>query len=385
MPLRTRDHQYAQLKGWTGHYTDLDADVTIGLIVADCLQGNSPQALQAFGQRFAAKGDRRIGFYTLLAAAPLFIQRDHPYRWHTTGDVKFNVLTDHPKNPLARYLAHYNDALQSGHNKEMAPLPGRKDSFVNRLAEFYDLYTGWTHGRQPQRERTLTYIKNTPSALHAWILLDVLQRHGQGNDVEYHRIAADVHKRFGDQIGLVYASRYEHARSLLQAGERDKAKKLFRELYADALKTGGLPLIDQHFSDAFRGQQASSDFADQMRQTCGDLLKRQQPGPGLLLAWQLWQLGEQQLADEVYGNAMALVGSNTSLMLVGIDYLWQTNQWARADVLLQKVLQDERLAQRAAIWRLGAALAQRRGLTGRYVAYVEKGPEPAWRRRLRSG
>jgi Tfp pilus assembly protein PilF len=102
------------------------------------------------------------------------------------------------------------------------------------------------------------------------------------------------------------------------------------------------------------------------------LLKRKQPGTSLLLAWQLWQLGEQQLADEVYNNAMAAAGADSSLMLLGIDYLWQTNQLARADALLQKLLADERLAQRAAMWRLGAALAQRRGLTGRYVAYVEK-------------
>src|SRR5262249_36980394 len=50
----------------------------------------------------------------------------------------------------------------------------------------------------------------------------------------------------------------------------------------------------------------------------------------------------------------------------------QVNQFARADALLQTLLSDEKVAQRAALWRLGASLAARRGLLGKSVACLEK-------------
>jgi tetratricopeptide (TPR) repeat protein len=173
---------------------------------------------------------------------------------------------------------------------------------------------------------------------------------------------------------LRYAARYEQARLRLDRAPKE-AKEQFVKLYRDTLKDGGLPLIDHSFRQAFHNAQQPEAFADLMRQTAGELTKEQGHGIVLLLAWQLHQLGEPILANELFSSALTVPENSperSTVLLGAIDYLIQHGQYARADTLVQSLLKDDRLAERAALWRLGAALASRRGLPGRAVAYLER-------------
>src|SRR5205814_609980 len=64
-PLRTVGYLNGRLGNWNGSFAGLDARQAEQLFIADALSGDNSRALQAFGERFHAKGDRRLGFYTL--------------------------------------------------------------------------------------------------------------------------------------------------------------------------------------------------------------------------------------------------------------------------------------------------------------------------------
>jgi tetratricopeptide (TPR) repeat protein len=110
-----------------------------------------------------------------------------------------------------------------------------------------------------------------------------------------------------------------------------------------------------------------------MRRTAGELLTAKKPEAVLLLSWQIWQLGDHPLADEVYNLALSGAAiEDHDLLLIALEYLCETQQWPRADGVLQQLLANEKLANRAAIWRLGSAINQRRGMLARSVACLEK-------------
>jgi ferric-dicitrate binding protein FerR (iron transport regulator) len=387
LPIRSRDHIWQtgiNASKWAGHYRELDEEAAIALLAADCLQHNGHAALQIFGERFHSQGDRRIGFYVLLSGSGIAINPAQRYQWHQSVGM-FDVASEHPDSPLALYLAFHHDLLHKGNQAtELGDIGGAKDGFVQRLATFRDLYLHWQLGRpsrmsadqqKVERRRSLDFAKNSWSPHFAWAMLDVMR--GHGGDEEFRKAIAEGYRETGDAAGLFYAARYEHARGLLHLGNKHaEARKLFTELYTDTLKAGRLPLIDSDFRRAWEDKQEHvAEWSNLIRQTAVTLKKDQGHAAVLSLAWQAHQLGDQLLSNELFGAALAVPQSapeRNRIALAGIDYLLQTNQFARADALLQTLLKDEKLADRASLWRLGAALASRRGLTGRAVSYLEK-------------
>ena len=60
------------------------------------------------------------------------------------------------------------------------------------------------------------------------------------------------------------------------------------------------------------------------------------------------------------------------MTFTGVGYLFQTEQYARADALFQPLLSDEKLNRHPFLWRLGAALAEKHGMTARSVACLDR-------------
>jgi len=374
-PLRTA--QGVLPSGWDGDPKKLDHDRAIALFAANCLHSNPSYALQIFGERFHAQGDRRIGFYTLMAASGATIALKTEHQW--SSKVSFDPETEHPKNPLAKYLAHHFHIMHHGGYHEMPLLAGPQEGLVQRLGEFRDLWLRWQHAKEDNaalRERAGRFLRHNPSPVFAWAMVDSLQRRNTTGDAELARkIIAELRLDKDDGLGLVYAARYENARSLLNQNNLKEARKQFRELYAEAAKEGGIPLIDSDFRRALQAQnEGEQPFAELIRHTAAELLKKKEPTRALLLAWQIWQLGEQPLADELFTAIQNGVSGDAkeALQLAGLEFLLQTNQFARADTLLQKLLQDKKFAERPLAWRLAFSVAQRRGMTARAVAYLEK-------------
>jgi hypothetical protein len=382
LPLRTREHVLQSLgTRWDGNYQELKADEALALFAADCA-GQSGEALRVFAECFYARGDRRLGFYTLLAASRYPVDPNQEYQWNQVR-MRVNVTAEHPQAPLARYLAAQFESYRTGQPNELGDLGGPGDGFVQILAAFRDRWLRWASGRANQgdeaqrkaeRERALAYVRGCPVPLFAWALLDVMQRTGSG-DQQFYRDLADAYRQSADAGALAYATRYEHARSLANAGSWHEAQRLFLDLYTKARQAGVVPLIDHTFRQAFQqSPQGQEQWHDLMRKTAATLAGEKRQAAVILLAWQCYQLGDQPLADELFASAFGGLSDaeRPALTLAGIEYLWHTGQHARADALLQPLLADAQLGRRSSLWRLAAALTGQRGMLARAAACLEK-------------
>lgn len=386
LPQRTVGYLFAALPNWNGSFAKLDKELAESLFVADCLQHQGWRAVQCFGERFASKGDRRLGFYVLLAAANVPLA-ENKYTWNSTA-VSFNVTKEHPNSALAHYLAHNEAILQKGVADRLENLPGDKNGFIQRLAEVRNLWRTWVqdhpsrHGAeklQAERVRALKFLRSEPPPLFAWAILESVFRYQAGNVVAD---AGELYKNVGERLGLMYAARYEVARSLLHAGKTDDAARQFLQLYEEAARSGGLPAIDHDFRTALARSNKDGEedaFGRLMRQRHQRLLKDKHMQAAFLLCWQVYQLGGGALADELFNVTLAAAPARKLAIVGGLEYLCHTGQFARADLLLQEILKDKEFSGRAAAWRLSFTLAQRRGLLARASAALEKAMDLEYR------
>src|SRR5262249_15205698 len=143
MPVRTSEHVITKAVGvggkWEGGFAKWKENDALALFVSECLLPSNGCALQIFAERFHAKGDRRIGFYTLLlASGPHALDTYGSYFAHKQGS-KLAVETEHPKEPLAKLLGHvvmsnYNSAKT--YQGPLGNFGAAKGSFLARFAEY---------------------------------------------------------------------------------------------------------------------------------------------------------------------------------------------------------------------------------------------------------
>jgi len=375
MPMRTPDFVVTKLGASNNNYSNLDADAAIALMTANAGLNNGV-TLQVFGERFHAKGDRRLGFYTLIAAGGMSFHPQISYQWNQTR-VTLDIEAEHPKSPLAKYLAK---AIHKPGTGDFGDVGGPATGFIQRLALFHDLYDSWNTGRayqgtveqrRAERDKVVGFIKKCPPEF-AWALASAVVNR-VGGDREAMTAVADTFQRLSAAPGLEYAARYEYARALLNTGERPEAvRDAFLKLYGDIRAAGAVPLIDHSFRQAL-GQSGGVDpFRKLIQETSNELIKKHRYAGALALAMQTRQLGETALADEGLNNLLGHAGPKTPLItLAVVQHLSQIGQAARADALLQELLKDEKLSKQPALWRYGATLAQQRGLVGRSAACLE--------------
>jgi tetratricopeptide (TPR) repeat protein len=67
------------------------------------------------------------------------------------------------------------------------------------------------------------------------------------------------------------------------------------------------------------------------------------------------------------------------MQLAGVQFLWQTEQFDRADRLLADLLRDDKLAESPALWRAAAELSQRRDLPAERLARLERALDAEYR------
>src|SRR5262249_8695310 len=151
-------------------------------------------------QSFFNKGNRALGFYTLLAAANFQVA-------HNLGlDQR---LMAHAKEPLAKYLSVMSDP-----NRRLAtPVGdpgGPKDGFVQQLSAFRDLYLLWNSGKalegdaakkKAEQERAIDYIKQNSNTVYGWALLGLVSTKVAG-DAESQRALSKLYQVFEKVPGL---------------------------------------------------------------------------------------------------------------------------------------------------------------------------------------
>jgi tetratricopeptide (TPR) repeat protein len=92
------------------------------------------------------------------------------------------------------------------------------------------------------------------------------------------------------------------------------------------------------------------------------------------LASQCHQLGEQQLAEDVFTFAIAGTpdAERVHTTLAATAYLLATGQPARADAVFRPLLDDERCRKDPAFWRLGSVLAKNHGMVAQAARCLDE-------------
>jgi ferric-dicitrate binding protein FerR (iron transport regulator)/tetratricopeptide (TPR) repeat protein len=352
-------------------------------------------------KRFLARGDRRLGFYTLLAAtgyrvgpginveqiarlqaflggfaglSPLGPIPALPVWQLRPRESLDNVLAVHPRDPVARYLAVVSNAR--------LPKPIRLEGrgpwarYLQRLLDFRVLYNRRNDPiPHSDAEAAVRQVRDQQRDALGWavvsLLHDCLESSSRGR-----RLLRDTYQALQSVPGLGYEAGYEHARCLLLAGRRTKARDQFLALYARALKDKTLARLDPSARQALLGGSPQADrLAPLVGQTARQLIADNHRPAVVALAWQSWQLADPQTADRLVTAALHdIKDANDRLRttLVAIEFLWSTGQLSHADDLLRSLLADKHFSGRSSLWRMAASLAILRRQPARILESLER-------------
>jgi len=158
----------------------------------------------------------------------------------------------------------------------------------------------------------------------------------------------------------------EHLRRTLKL-EKDTDYEAWGE---DGVKVGIVPPVSRDFRETFFGDEAAELWKTFIRQASATLVGEGARPAAIRLARSLHGMDEAALAEEVFSEAMAGVPEQQlwATTLQAVEYLWHAGEHARADAVLEQLLDRERYAHVAALWRLAAVVAERRGMTARSLA-----------------
>jgi tetratricopeptide (TPR) repeat protein len=318
--------------------------------------------------------------------------------------IPFDPLARHPDDPLAEYLAACWKPGDRDEREAIGPIGGNRDGFVQQLAEFHDLWlrrelaeefdddpkVRKRHERDVRR--TLDFVRRSTSRQRAWFLLTRLfDRVGaletddpfEAGPLYDHKrrlslLLAEAAKPFESIPGLEYAARYQHARFLAHAWRHGDARERILELRDDALDSGFLPPISVKFRETFFGADGGREPWEEFVHEISARLVAEGARPAAIrLAGVLHGMHEGQLAEKVFADAIAGAPSEGrwATTLQAVEYLCKTGQETRADAVLEPLLGDKRYADVASLWRLAAAIAERRGMTARSLSCTERAME----------
>jgi len=384
MPIRERNWLYQKYNlSQKSSHKDWTDEEALSLLAAD-VTSNQSEANRIVAARYFDRGDRRFGFYALLLSSG--------YTWHSEqkqqiGQVNLQMdpLEDHPREPLAEYVATYLQMNQSGSPDNVKPISGPRGGFVQQLAEFRDVWMRFNSGRANQgdddnrrreRERALRFVQDSHSPEFGWAILSLIRNHG--GDQEFYRAAGKAALAFEDVPSLSYTARYEHARGTGRAGDWKQAQKLYAELWEDTLEKGFLPRFDSDMRNAFHnGEGGAEAWRKLIRESASKLIDNGAHAAAIGLARQVQYVGDQPLAEEIVGAAVSTVPKAQRLraVLAAVEYFWQTSQHPRADTMLMPLLDDKQYAKWPSLWRLAGQVAQARGMTARALRYTEQAME----------
>jgi len=384
MPIRERNWLYQKYKlSQKPSHKDWTEEEATSLLAAD-VTNNQSALRQVIAEKYFDRGDRRIGFYALLLSGGYSWDRQEKQQFGNTT-VQMDPLADHPREPLAEYVATYLEMNRSGSPDNLKPVTGPRDGFVQQLAEFRDVWKRFNSGRANQgseesqrreRERALRFVRESHSPEFGWAIFSQIRNYG--GDQEFYRGVGKAALAFEDVPSLSYAARYEHARGTGRAGDWKQAQVLFTKLWKDTLDKGFLPRLDSDMRNAFHNAEGGAEaWRNLVRETASNLIDDGARATAIHLARQIQYTGDQPLAEEIVGAAVSTVPKTQRLrtVLASVEYFWQTGQLPRADTMLLPLLDDKKYAKWPSLWRLAGQVAQARAMTARALRYHEHAME----------
>lgn len=392
LPYRSLEHVRAQLKLKDGSYGRLSAEQALRHFAAAFAVGNAAEAWQIFDRNFIAKRTWPIGFYTLLAACGHNVDPEQLYSHgsytaqadpasmilNARGRMQ-NVLLVHPQAPLARYLAYFSNADERKREPRGAigddstPLSSylARFRFWHKRFSTNKVRTGSAQDRQAELQFALGLIKQQPESLLSWVLLSALD--------DPDRLAKDgiiaAHDSFAQIPELRFAAEYQRARKLLAYGAKSVARECFVQLMKEVLNAGATPVFDRAFFEALHEESSNDPWAVWIRQAAEKLLKKDRPLNAVVLAWRVWQLGDEPLAEELLDSAdrrAVQPGHRLIVNLAAADVYEKMGKTAPALALVQALVAEEQFADIASLWRLAGKLTGARENKEAVVPFLEK-------------
>ncbi len=357
-------------------YRVLDSSVAIGhellsenlalARVASLFAGRNAELVKLIDTRFTARGDRRPGFFTLVAAAGL--------------DPSPEIVPVDPKDRLRQYLRAFVGPERKDAKEVDSKDKPRRD-FLSRMAALWELYQ-FADGRSlmstRNQDRLLGYLRECRSPVLLWALAQAYRPESGGAPRERDalrelrvRVLGEVARGLRGLPELGYAAAYEHARCLLHADRRAAARDAFLKLYDEALAAGQVPAVDAQFTRAL-GEAA---WRERMRRAVDHWLSRKEPLKVLLVAEQCAAAGDAALGDELLGRALSSAMGTAryaEVVVRAVMRLGAAHRHMKADELLAGVLARPSAAGDPALWRLAAHVSQRRGQAGAAAERMEK-------------
>ena len=394
LPYRTRAHSFpaADLDPnrdlsdeMNGCQAYLDSDKVLSLLATLLAEGKADESRLLVRTHFFDKGDLRPGLFTILTASGADL-RYEPALQTAVGQAASlpadsNRLAAYPTS-LLRYFAlgasgGYDFLLRRG-PVHLAQAVAPPDMFLGRLAATRELTTRWQAApprwigslqRRTDFARTLAFIHDNRDSVLGWALLVQTQQRGSHHNREYlalakawEELAVSPPRKQGSPD---FRAQYEQACCLADGGKREEARKLFEELYARALKAGGLPAVDARFMNALLGDAGADDrWTPLLRSTAAKFVKEKRRAAVVYLAWQCQQLKDPTLADTLLAAALDGITDDAERLIVhlaAIDYLSHTSQQDRAGALMEGLLGNDKWNEAPLLWRLAARLATERG------------------------
>jgi tetratricopeptide (TPR) repeat protein len=373
LPYRTREHLVKTRKLEKTSYEQMSFADARRLLAADVAAGDGNEAAKVFRQAFHARDQRQLGLYVLLAACGQSLDAQN-----------LDVLSEHPDEPLAQYLALHSSPVLRKHASQWAVQTTQwGEPYVEHLAKTHALLQRFQDERltkgnairlKTEWHRALDYVRNNKDSAFGWALLTLMQDRA-GDNPALNAGLVESFRLFEDFPGLGYAARHEHARCLFKAGLRPEARKRFRALYEVTLKDHMLPALDADFRQVMQGNDQSRDeWTELLGKTAEGLVKQKRRPAVLALARQCWQLEDPALANQLIAVALdgAAEKERTPLGLAAVAFYQESAQLPQADELLQRLLAEKKLAGRADLWRLAADIARKRDMTGRSLECLER-------------
>jgi tetratricopeptide (TPR) repeat protein len=389
MPVRSGNYYRVRMQP-TGRPDGLSAGDRLGYLAATCFTGDHNSALNNFGEHYHAQGDRRIGLYTLLTLAGARFQ-NQPNRW-AEGIATYDVLKEHPGNPLAQYLVHQHkngDPISSIDSGAVEFGSDVQDGFIPRLAGFRAAFQVFRHhlwGREEAvaaraRRQVDEFRRRNTSPLFAFALVSAARNYSTPESNLNVIAIADSMNDYVEPLGMGYVLQYQAGVAEYNKGDRAGAAQRFRKLYETALEAGVLPKLDHTFFGALDQGPGGPTFGPFLRGVVTRLLKNNQPHLAILAALQATQIGGQGLGDELllYIQQQRHGKADRLELLAQLEYLSHNRVDARADVLCDQLLAEKDLTERSGAWRLSAAVAQRRENKARALAHYEEALERDYR------
>jgi Tfp pilus assembly protein PilF len=384
MPWRTREHVLAaaELKddGVFDGWSDEDA---LAVLAAETA-GGSPSMRSTVGWRFLNRGDRRIGLYTLLLAAGVDWAAADDEDLDPQLDVRqlFNPLREDPDNPLAQYVAAVQQIQSADELREIGILGGAKTGFLQQLAAMRDLSLAWQQAEpaeagQKQREKlerqTARFLQRSRCMPLAVGMLSEVWC-GGGNEA-FVRVVDEAQDVFEKPMPSAFAVRFLHAEMVATGGDKDRALRLIESLLAAMLDAGFMPLVDDDTKTTFySGDEGEKAWQDLVERITEHSLRHGATTSALVIARRLHELGEPEAAERIFASVTTSGATEGRVprTLAAVGYLWSTDQQTRASAMLEPLLSDDGVDCPPALWKLAAAMAQKRGLPVRAAEYLDR-------------